>query len=184
MEGGFLFPMFEKFHNLIKRVEKLNVNKLVKGILEDKSIQDEMVRMNTMDQLYDEGIDSKGNPLGHYTEATIQGTHNFEGKIQKGQRYDHITLNDKGIFYASEKVKLFSDGMVFIANTQKTSSETVYDQGAHGQVFKIGKKKKIDTDLQKEYGKDILGLTYKNLSYVIKEVKRDFPGAIRKTIFK
>lgn len=176
--------MFTNFHNIVKRASKLTTDKLVLAIMKDKDITDEMVRMNTMDQLYDEGIDSKGNFLGYYSPATIQGTHNYPGKIQKGQRYDHITLNDSGKFYASEKVKLYADGMTFVANTQKTSSENAYDQGAHGQVFKLKKKAKVvDTDLIKDFGKDILGLTNENLNYVIKDVQKALPGQIRKEIF-
>lgn len=176
--------MFENFKNIVKKASKLSTDKLVFAIMKDKDITDEMVRMNTMDQLYDEGIDSKGNFLGYYSPATIQGTQNFEGKIQKGQRHDHITLNDSGKFYASEKVKLYADGMTFSAQTQKTSNETVIYYDEKGKGLKSSKKKKVvDTDLIKDFGKDILGLTNENLSYVIKDVQKALPGQIRKEIF-
>ena len=82
------------------------------------------------EQLYEYGIDSKGRSLGDYSAYTKSL------KIPKGQRIDHITLKDAGDFYRSFSVKLEGSRFVIVADGQKE-----------------------DTNLFKEYGIDILGLT-------------------------
>ena len=155
-----MFTMFERFKEIQKKARRLKMNQLIKATLSDKDEQAEIVRMNTMDQLYEEGIDSMGRPLGNYSLATIHGTKNFEGKIAKGQRYDHITLNDTGKFYDSFRVKLFNDALVIVANTSKP-----------------------DSDLAQDFGKDILGLTKENLGYVIEDAKKNIPSQVREKLF-
>jgi hypothetical protein len=153
--------MFEAIKNRLKIVAKLDETKLLKSALSDKDLQDEITRMNTQDQLYELGIDSKGNSLGEYSHATIYGTKKYEGKIQKGQRYDHITLSDTFRFYNSFKVKVQSDGgFVISAKTDKGGGD----------------------DLARNYGQDILGLTQENLGYVRMEVKKSITKEIRKKL--
>ena len=76
----------------------------------DREVQDEIIRLNTEDQLYEEGIDSQGRSLGEYTPYTI------EIKKSKGQRVDHITLKDTGAFYASFKVRATKTDLIIEAD--------------------------------------------------------------------
>lgn len=156
---GFFIKMFKPLFELIKKVKRLDQDKMVKKSLDDKSLQREVLRMNTEDQLYNEGVDSKGKSLGEYSKATILGTKNFEGKIQKGQRYDHITLNDTGAFYNSFKFKNEAKDFVISADTSK--------QG---------------TDLTKQFGKDILGLTDENTKGIIPDVKKSLLSQLRQKL--
>lgn len=103
--------MFGVVIQLGERLKALNRDSLMHTVMNDRTIQAEAIDLN-QSQLYDKGVDSKGSPTGTYSVATIYGTTKFEGKIEKGQRYDHVTLNDTGDFYKSMKVKNENDGFV------------------------------------------------------------------------
>lgn len=120
---------------------------LMKLIFMDKDFQRLIISLNVYDQLYDKGIDSLGKSLGEYSIVTIEGTKNFKGKIEKGQPYDHITLNDTGEFYESFRVKLVGSDIIISAQTVKE-----------------------DTDLLKQWP-DILGLTDENLQIIIDKAR-------------
>lgn len=110
----------------------------------DNRVKEFVIQMNTIDQLYDEGIDSLGRKLGDYSPFTV------EKKKSKGQRYDHITLKDKGYFYDSWIVIVDKKGLLLDAD-----DESKYDE----PLFTL-------------YGEDVLGLTEENklkLFYIIRE---------------
>jgi hypothetical protein len=133
--------MFGLLTGLVKKIKALDQNKMVRQALSNTAIQQEILDLNRLDQLYDKGIDSAGDSLGEYSPATIEGTANFLGKKQKGQRYDHITLNDTGEFYGS-----------FIFRNKKDEFEIQAD------ALKDG------TDLTESFGNEIVGLTEENKS--------------------
>lgn len=153
--------MFGALTNIIKRVSKLDVNKIVRQSLSNTSIQQDILDLNKEDQLYDKGIDSTGDSLGEYSTATIEGTVNFEGKKQKGQRFDHITLKDTGEFYDS-----------FIFKNNKDNFEIEADTLKEG------------TDLIDNFGKDILGLTDENKTklgqWLVEPMQKSILSEIRK----
>lgn len=151
--------MLDALFNITKNFKKLNEDKLVKEALSDKALQDEIIRMNMWDQLYEKGIDSKGDPLGHYSPNTIEGTSEYPGKKELGERYDHITLHNEGIFYDSGKVKNEDKDFIIMADT-----------------------KKGDKDLATEFGPAILGLTNEHIGYIIPEVKNSVIDSIRKKV--
>ncbi len=132
----------------IDRVINLDQDVIISNILKDAEFQRFIIDLNTTGQLFEEGIDSLGASLGDYAATTIEGTANFEGKKDKGQRFDHITLNDTGDFYKSFAIKVQKGGFLIIADGQKE-----------------------DTNLLEEYGKEILGLTDENLQIVIDAIK-------------
>ncbi len=113
------------------------------------------------EQLYEDGVRSDGSLIGQYSDTTI------EYKIRTGQRYDHITLNDKGFFYDSFKLELKDNDLIFDANPFKIKK-------------RFGKIKV--TNLFKEYGIDVMGLTNENIEYVLNGLKnaiiKDFENVI------
>jgi len=120
-----------------------------KLVFERDEVQDEIIRLVTIEQLFEQGVDDKGDliqPEG-YSLNTIFGTEQYEGKIEKGQRYDHVTLNDTGAFYDSFTVTVGKGSFTINAN---------------------GKKE--DVDLIKAYGNDILGLTEESKNALIEYV--------------
>lgn len=165
---------------MAKKVAKLDEDKLLKKILDDPLLQAQIIDLNTEKQLYEEGIDADGNTLGTYSNATIYGTNAYEGKIAKGQRYDHITLNDTGAFYKSFKVKNEKEGFFITADTFKGGKTTkqVFDSNSQSvRGVKVG-----DTDLAEQYGKQIMGLTKDSLNEIIPEVRERFVESVRVAI--
>jgi hypothetical protein len=139
----------EALKNLALRIKNLSVLDLVHELSETPEFTDLIIDLNTKNQLYDKGIDSEGRSLGDYSANTIEGTNQYQGKKQKGQRYDHITLNDTGAFYESFKVFLDSNSDFEI------TADTLKDT----------------TDLIEEYGENILGLTDESLGILREKAK-------------
>ena len=135
----------KKIANLKKKAEKkFTPQAIMKHLFDNKEFRKLIIDLNTEDQLFEQGIDSKGRSLGDYSIATIEGTSNFRGKKQKGQRYDHITLKDTGDFYRSFRIELTGSTFKIVADGQKE-----------------------ETNLFAEYGIDIIGLTQFNMSVVM-----------------
>lgn len=126
---------------------------IIFSILSRKDVQDEIIRLNTEVQLYEEGVDSKNRIIGYYAPYTK------EYKQVTGQRYDHITLQDTGYFYKSFRIYLKRDYFIIDAD---------------------GKKE--DKDLFKIYGQDVAGLTKYSIDELRKKIKPYFVEQIRKRI--
>ncbi len=120
---------------LYRKIEKLDDDKAWKFSI-DAKVKREIIWMNTIDQLYRKGIDSEGRSFGDYSPYTV------EYKIDEGQRFDHITLNDTGRFYNSFFVTIQTDGFTIDAD-----DTTGYDE----PLFKV-------------WGVDVAGLTDENLA--------------------
>jgi hypothetical protein len=114
-----------------------------------------IIDLNTIDQLYNQGVDSRGVSLGDYTAYTKSL------KQQKGERYDHITLKDTGEFYKSFRIIFTGDALQIIANPIKD-----------------------DTNLFKEFGIDIVGLTEDSMSVVITKALQLIKPYIKQQLLK
>ncbi len=131
--------MFGRVDTILKRSKNLDDDKAWRFVI-DEQVQDEIVRLNTQDQLFDKGIDSLNNSLGDYSPITVII------KRRKGQKTSNITLRDTGEFYESFDVTVQRDGFTISADEMKD-----------------------DTSLTEEFGIDILGLTDDSLDQVIRE---------------
>lgn len=121
--------------NLALRVKSLNVNDMVDELGEHPEFIDLIIELNTKNQLYDKGVNSKGESIGDYSLYTKAI------KDNNGQITDHVTLNDTGAFYESFKVYINSQkDFVISADTIKDTSDLIVD-----------------------WGKEILGLTEESL---------------------
>lgn len=128
---------FTRLDKLFDSLDNLNEDKIWLFAI-DKEVQEEMIRINTEDQLEEEGIDSLGRKLGNYAPSTIAY------KRRKGQRYDHVTLKDTGDFYNSFNIKVNVNEIIFDAD-----DFSKYDQ----PLFEV-------------WGVDVLGLTDENMNYI------------------
>ena len=135
--------------NRLNNVINLDQDVIIENILRDEEFQRFIIDLNTEEQLFEKGIDSLGASLGEYTDFTKAV------KRIKGQRIDHITLEDTGAFYKSFAVKVQNGGFLIVADGQKE-----------------------DTNLLEEYGKEILGLTDENFQIVIDAIKDKLIPAI------
>ena len=115
-------------------------DKTFKLVLDNKTIRDLIIFLNTDDQLGNDKTDSLGNSLGVYSFATEQMS---GGKKRAGEQ---INLNDTGEFWDSWKVSVQAGNITIDANPFKE-----------------------DTNLFDEYGIDVLGLTDENLQVLINE---------------
>jgi hypothetical protein len=130
--------MFESVVNILDNAINLKVDFAFDFAI-NAEISDKIIELNTIEQLYEKGVDSKNKSLGLYSDFTI------EEKIFKNERFDHVTLKDTGRFYNSFRVTA-SSGQIFI------TADDVTD---------------YDSPLTSIYGKDIIGLTDESLQVVI-----------------
>ena len=116
-----------------------------------------IIDMNTDDQLFEKGIDSKGRRLADsdpYSPFTV-GI-----KKLKGQPTNRVTLKDTGDFHASFKAK------------------------KNGSTVTIGADDSKTRDLVDRYGKEIFGLIEENeeevrITYVKPEVSKQILKALK-----
>jgi hypothetical protein len=118
-------------------------DKIFKLVLDNKFIKELITHLNTDEQLGKERVDSLGAHLGVYSHATEF----LSGGRKKAGEF--INLNDSGEFWDSWGVEVTENFILIDANP-----------------FKDG------TNLFKEYGVDVLGLTDKNLQIFINEARK------------
>ena len=110
--------MLEGLQSKMNRM-KINENKaFIFSITNDT--KDEIIRLNTEDQLFEEGIDSMGDTLGDYSDVSVE---------VYGKRRGHIQLYETGEFYNSFVIKVDKKGIDIIADTQKESQDLAQSFG-------------------------------------------------------
>ena len=143
---------FQALQKTVRRVKDDFISEVIKSIVEDNS--NEIIDLNTEDQLFDRGIGSDGTSL----EPIYSNPYK---KLKKaiGQPADRVTLRLEGDFYKSFEV--------IIGDKQ----------------FRINATDKKTKWLINRYGKKVFGLTKDNLS-LFREVvvKPELLKEIRKTI--
>jgi len=127
------------FERLLAKVERFDVNKILREVWKEPAVQNFIIELNTegqpTSQLFEKGEDSKGLTLGDYSPFTKQV------KVEKGQRIDHITLKDTGDFYETFVVIPFLRGFRLRANPNKGEGDNLFD----------------------DFGEDIVGISEENL---------------------
>lgn len=124
----------------------------------DEELKQEIIRMNTQDQMFDKGVNSLNRSLGVYSKRSVE---------EFGKRPGRLQLFDKGTFYASFKVRVDRDGLSIVADTLKTD-----DDG-------------VTTDLAVRYGIDILGVTDSNQELLIRTfLERNYDRIIFNELMK
>lgn len=148
--------MFGVIKELAKRSRRLSSAGIVKKILDNSGLQMDIVELN-QEQMYEEGVDAKGQPLGHYAPMTLRH------KLSPGphdHRTDHVTLKDRGDFYNSMGVKNEETYFVITGDMEKSGTDlaTIYPYA--------------------------LGLTTKNISMVRKWVEPIAIQRIKEALLK
>lgn len=122
----------------------------MKILFMNMKFKQEIIRLNTQEQLFKLGIDAQGEKLvsafAHF--GHVYSDYTMLLKEQKGQPIDRVTLKDSGDFYESFRVILEGDDIVITANTLKD-----------------------DNDLIEVWGEDIIGLTEENLQIIIDKAR-------------
>jgi len=117
-------------YTLAQRIATMDEGIIFEIVFNNPLIKNEVIRLNTKEQLFNKGIDSKGDSLGTYSPFTV------EQKKKKGQRHENITLEDTGDFYKSFRVSVNKISITIDADPIKE-----------------------DNNLFDDFGEDILGLT-------------------------
>lgn len=120
--------------NLAQRVKSLSIDDMLHELSEHVEFTDYIIELNTKNQLYDKGIDAKGERIGSYSPKT-KAIKDANGEIS-----DHVTLLDTGKFYESFRVFLQGSDLIISADTIKDTDDLIF-----------------------KYGQDILGLNEDSL---------------------
>lgn len=112
--------MFDVIKDLEKKLPLLDERLMLKEILDNDSIQRQIIDLQTEagghGQLYDLGVQSDGSPTGDYALITIAYYKPLAASQGRDGRSDHITGKDTGKTYDSMRVVNESDGFTIIAD--------------------------------------------------------------------
>lgn len=109
--------MLDPIFNLLQRAQSLQQDFAVEAMDKPETLK-LVVELNTREQMYEQGVDSEGRPMGEYSYPTKQK------KIEKGQRYDHITGVDTGEMVESERAEFSYNGdLIMTMNTIKDGKD-------------------------------------------------------------
>lgn len=124
---------FTPINKLIDKIQRLSDVAVWNFIANRPDVKNEIIRLNTIEQLYNKGIDSKGITLGIYSDFTI-------AKKEKDHLpFDRVTLFQTGEFYRSWTIIVTLSGWDIEADDEKDSMA----------LFEV-------------YGEDVKGLTPEN----------------------
>ena len=146
--------MFGRLEDMVDRAVLLNENEAWFQVI-DRELQWEIVRLNTIDQLFDEGLKSDGSFLPDYSRTSVE---------QFGKRDGHIQLKDTGEFFRSFVVKVDPKGFEILADTAKGTG--------------------LNDDLAVRYGIDILGLTDENQNIIASALINKYIEYIENELFR
>jgi hypothetical protein len=116
---------FKELYNLANKLKALKENQLLKEVLDDKQLQAQIIDLITESQMYNLGVDGKGETLGEYAPVTISFYKPRAASIGNDGRTDHVTLKDTGEFYASFRVASTNEGLVVKAETDKGDNDLI-----------------------------------------------------------
>lgn len=136
--------MFGLAEDLIDNAIKLDENHAWFQVI-DRESQWEIIRLNTIDQLFGDGMLSDGTFLPDYSKTSVE---------VYGKPDGHIKLKETGQFYRSFVVKVDPKGFEIIADTNKGAG--------------------LNDDLAVRYGIDILGLTDENQNLVTEMLTNNY----------
>lgn len=140
----------------LNNIARIEVGPIIQSIFQEGNIQDEIIRLNTIDQLFEKGENSLGIRLetigGEYKSYTV-----FRKQI-KGQPVDRVTLKDTGEFYESFEV---------IANTGDTYITIKTNP------FKDGE------NILDRWGVEVVGLNKENTIWLINEIRTKMVAKIK-----
>jgi hypothetical protein len=140
----------------LNNIARIEVGPIIQSIFQEGNIQDEIIRLNTIDQLFEKGENSLGIRLenigGDYSYFTILR------KNQLGQPADHVTLHDTGKFYDSfEVIANTGDDYVTIKTNPFKDGENILDR----------------------WGVEVVGLNKENTIWLINEIRTKMVAKIK-----
>lgn len=101
--------MFGVIKDIGNNMQRLNPNRLMRDVIDETSVKAQIIDLN-QSQMFDNGIDAKGETLGDYSQVSV---------TKYGKRPGRIQLKDTGEFYDSMKVNVEEDKFIIIGDTDK-----------------------------------------------------------------
>lgn len=152
---------------IISTLEAIDLDEILRRIISRDDIQELIIQLNTegqrTSQLFEQGVDARGVTLkqigGSPFTASGYSPVTIGIKQEKGQRVDHITLKDTGVFYRSFNVLVHNN---------------FFEIQADGQ--------KADVNLLDEWGENILGLTEQNTDILREKIIQVLPEIVEQII--
>lgn len=111
MPAPFFTQNMKRLFDLIKNVENLDMDQQFTDFMKTDKARAYILSLNRWGQLYDQGIDINGIPLGYYRPYTL--AHKIDPNLS------HITLHETGMFYRSFRVDVFYGYAEISADTMK-----------------------------------------------------------------
>ena len=110
--------MFNSVFQMLKRAKSLPNRKIFLKVFLDKEVQQFIIDLNAIDQLFSKGLDSEGELTGVYAF-----THFDNPKKKKGEHYNFL---DTGEFLHSFSVVVFvNESFKIKADTQKDEDDLI-----------------------------------------------------------
>lgn len=119
--------MFGRLLNLTSNVKSLDVNQIGVSVFIRPDIKQFILRLNRVEQLYEQGLDVNDRIIGvySYTTAKLAGEESyiFNGLVSVKRAGEPYTLFDTGEFYESFQVNIIKGGFTISANTLKPDGQ-------------------------------------------------------------
>lgn len=132
-------------YTLAQRIATMDEGLIFEIVFSNPLIKNEIIRLNTEEQLFNKGIDSEGVSLGTYSPFTV------EQKKKKGEPTDRITLKDTGDFYKSFRVSVNRVSITIDADPIKDDNNLFDDFGEEILGLTDESKKKLEEMAVIEY---------------------------------
>lgn len=141
--------MFEAIRRITRNMQSITAARIIEILVSQPELNNFIIELNTQDQLFKKGVDSKGATLGTYSLFTIAE------KQSKGQPTTHVTLKNEGLFYKTWVVTVVNGDIIIEADGDKD-----------------------DKNLMDVYGEDIVGLIEENVQKIADEIAIKSPELV------
>jgi hypothetical protein len=148
--------MFEAIRKVTNNMQSITAARVIEILVNQPELNGLIIELNTQDQLFKKGVDSKGLTLGVYAPFTI------EIKKSKGQPTNHITLKDTGDVYKTWMVTTLNGDIIITANFIKDGEDII-------------EKNRLS--------EDVVGLIDENLQKIIDEIAIKTPNLVESLLF-
>ena len=150
----------EALVTLLQNIQQLDTFNILFVATSTKEFQELVERLNLQEQLFKKGIDSEGNVIGFYSEAT-------EAINPEKKAGTPFTLRDSGQFYESYDIFVTENEIILDA-------ERDFPDAGAGEP----------QDIIAKFGIDIIGLTDENHNKTIDFIKDNLIEILLQEIFR
>ncbi len=114
----------QRLFDLIANVKSLDMNREFERFMEQPKAKVFTLNLNRWEQLYEQGVDANGIPLGYYRPYTL--------KRKVDPNLSHITLRETGAFYDSFRITTGYGHATIEADTRKGNDDL---EDLHGPIL-------------------------------------------------